>query len=101
MSFNNEDPKKSATRHKPAILAIIVALIVAVLVFFAFTPGVDEQNEGIATTAPPGDTPISDAEGLGEDVAPTVSPGADTPADGTTGPVGSADQPADEITPAN
>ena len=86
MSHNHE-PEKAARNHKPAIIAIIVALVVAALVFFVFTPGVDEQEDGIATTAPPADTPISDAEGLGEDVGEPTTPGADTPADGTTAPV--------------
>lgn len=99
MSHNHE-PEKAARNHKPAIIAIIAALVLAALVFFVFTPGVNEQEDGIATTAPPGDTPISDAEGLGEDVAEPITPGADTPADATTGPTGTADRPAGEATPA-
>ncbi len=101
MSYNHNDPEKAARKHKPAIIAIIVALAVAVLAFLVFAPGADEQNDGIATTPPPAGTPMSDAEGLGGAADP-VAPGADTPADAATGPVGTADQPAGaETAPAN
>jgi hypothetical protein len=81
MSFNNE-PENDARKHKPAIIAIIVALIIAGLVFIVFQPGTsDPAGDGIATTAPPADTPVTDAEGLtGDDQAPG-SPGGNTPAD--------------------
>ncbi|MDO5647935.1 hypothetical protein [Paracoccus sp. (in: a-proteobacteria)] len=52
MSHNNE-PERAAPRHMPAIIAIAVALLVAVLAFVVFRPGADEQNDGIATTPPP------------------------------------------------
>lgn len=99
MSHNHE-PEKAARNHKPAIIAIIVALVAAVIVFFVFTPGVDEQNDGITTTAPEAGVPIPEAEGLGQDVGEPVTPGADTPADGTTAPAGTADQPAGANAPA-
>ena len=94
MSYNHNDPEKAARNHKPAIIAIVVALAVAVLAFLVFTPGANEQNDGIATTPPPADVPLSDADGLGAPVGDPVTPGADTPADAATGPVGTADQPA-------
>ncbi|WP_405406381.1 hypothetical protein [Paracoccus sp. Ld10] len=97
---HNIEPEKDARNHKPAIIAIIVALVVAALVFFVFTPGVDEQEDGIATSAPPADTPISDAGGLGEDVGEPTTPGADTPADGSMAPAGTADRPAGDDAPA-
>lgn len=100
MSYNHNDPEKAARKHKPAIIAIIVALVVAGLAFLVFSPGADEQNDGIATTAPPGDTPVSDAEGLGQDTGAPTTPGGNTPADGATGPVGTADLPAGTDAPA-
>lgn len=100
MSYNHNDPQKAASKHKPAIIAIIVALAVAVLAFLVFTPGANEQNDGIATTPPPADMPMSDAEGLGEDVAPPMVSDADTPAAGTDAPAGTVDAPAG-ATPAN
>ncbi|TJZ91037.1 hypothetical protein FA743_12550 [Paracoccus gahaiensis] len=102
MSYNHDDPQKAASKHKPALIAIIVALVVAGLAFLVFSPGADEQNDGISTTAPPSDVPVSDAEGLGEDVAPpVVTEGANTPAAGTDAPAGTIDAPAGADTPAN
>ena len=100
MSYNHENPEKAARKHKPALIAIALALLVAAVVFFVFTPGADEQNDGIATTPPPAGTPVTDAEGLGEDVGAPTTPGAETPADGATGPVGTAARPAGEDAPA-
>lgn len=93
MSHNNE-PERAAPRHKPAIFAILFVLGVALVAFLAFSPGADENSDGIATTAPPGDTPVTGAEGteLGEG-APQVSD-ADTPAANNPSPVGAADLPA-------
>lgn len=84
MSHNTE-PGPAATRHKPAIIAIVVALLVALVAFMVFQPGVDEESAGIATTAPPAGVTMSEADGRGEDVAPPVTPGADTPADAAGG----------------
>lgn len=99
MSFNHDNPEKAARKHKPAIIAIIVALAVALIAFLVFSPGANEQNDGIATTPPPEGMPISDAEGLGQDTAPPITGGDNTPADGTAGPVGNADRPAGDDTP--
>ncbi|TGN57278.1 hypothetical protein E4L95_13460 [Paracoccus liaowanqingii] len=101
MSYNHDDPQKAASKHKPAIIAIIVALVVAGLAFLVFTPGADEQGDGIATTAPPSDVPVTDAAGLGEDTAPPMVSDADTPAAGTTAPAGTVDAPAGADAPAN
>lgn len=49
MSHNTE-PGSAAGRHVPALIAIAVALIAAFLAFLVFRPGLNEQNEGIATT---------------------------------------------------
>lgn len=49
MSHNSEAPR-AASQHKPAIFALIVALLAALIAFMVFRPGLDEQNEGIATT---------------------------------------------------
>ena len=96
MSHNDNNPQRSARRHKPALIGIAVALLAAFLAFMVFRPGMDTQNDGIATTPPPASTPVTDAEGLGEDVGNPTTPGADTPADGATGPVGTAARPAGE-----
>lgn len=82
MSFNHQEPENDARKHKPALIAIIVALVIAGLVFVVFQPGASEpEGDGIATTAPPADTPVTDAEGVsGDDEAPGA-PGGDTPAD--------------------
>jgi hypothetical protein len=82
MSFNHQEPENDARNHKPAIIAIVVALVVAGLVFLVFQPGTSEpEGDGIVTTAPPADTPVTNAEGLtGDDEAPG-SPGGNTPAD--------------------
>ena len=50
MSHNHE-PERAAPRHKPAIIAIIVALAVALVAFLIFTPGADEVDDGIVDTA--------------------------------------------------
>ncbi|WP_265501865.1 hypothetical protein [Paracoccus beibuensis] len=93
MSHNHE-PERAAPRHKPAIIAIIFVLAVALVAFLVFTPGADENNDGIATTEPPAGTTVTEAEGteLGEG-APVVSD-AETPAANTQSPVGAADLPA-------
>lgn len=74
MSHNDNNPQRSASRHKPALIAIAIALLVAFLAFMVFSPGMDEQNDGIATTPPPADAPITDAEGTDGTAPPVVSP---------------------------
>lgn len=73
MSHNSNDVGRSASRHRPALIAIAVALLVALLAFVVFRPGTNEQNEGIATTAPPAGTPITNAEGQDGNTSPPVS----------------------------
>ncbi|MCF3972802.1 hypothetical protein [Paracoccus salsus] len=79
MSFNNENPKTSAKNHRPAIIGIVVALLVAVIAFLLFMPGADEQNEGIVTTPPPGDTALTDAEGDEAGEAAVIAPDSAAP----------------------
>lgn len=80
---HNYEPGKAASRHKPAIIAIVVALLVALAAFMVFRPGtVDEGGDGIATTPPAADVTSTDAEGTEPGTAAPVSPDADTPADG-------------------
>ena len=88
MSHNDNDATRSARKHRPALIAIAVAVLAALLLYVVFPAGVDEQNEGIATTPPPEDTPITDAEGAGDAAAPTISPDAAAPVgeDGETAP---------------
>ena len=63
MSHNDNNPQRSASRHRPALIAIAVALLAALIAFLVFMPGTNEQTEGIATTPPPAETPITNAEG--------------------------------------
>lgn len=74
MSHNSNDVGRSARRHRPALIAIAVALLMALVAFLVFTPGANEQNDGIVTTPPPGDTPVSTAEGIDGTAPPVVSP---------------------------
>ncbi|SNR24239.1 hypothetical protein EYF88_01685 [Paracoccus sediminis] len=86
MSHNDNNAERSASRHRPALIAIAVALLVALIAFLVFMPGTDEQNEGIATTPPPADTPITDAEGLEEGQPTAVAPeGQPAPGDAVEG----------------
>ena len=78
MSFNNEDPGRSAKNHKPAIIAIVVAILVALLAWFVFMPGANEDNDGIATTTPPADTTTTAAEGTDAPDTP-ISPEGTAP----------------------
>lgn len=74
MSHNDNNPQRSARRHVPALTALAIVLTAAFLAFMVFRPGMDEQNEGLATTPPPGDTPITNAEGIDGTAPPLVSP---------------------------
>lgn len=74
MSHNSNDVGRSASRHRPALIAIAVALLVAIVAFMVFRPGTNEQNAGIATTPPPVDTPVTEAEGREPGQPTPVSP---------------------------
>lgn len=77
MSHNDDNAQRSARNHRPAIIGIAVALLVALVAYFVFMPGTNEQNEGIATTPPPAETPLTPAEGTAEAQAPeTAAPEA-------------------------
>lgn len=89
MSHNDNNPERAAKNHKPAVIAIIVALAVAAIAYFVFLPGTNEQNEGIATTPPPAETTTTEAEGTGTPVSP----------DGVA-PVGETDE-TEPVAPAN
>lgn len=78
MSHNDNNPQRSANRHRPALIAIVVALLAVILAFLVFRPGMNEQNDGIATTPPPAETPVTGAEGTDGTAPPVVSP-AGTP----------------------
>ncbi|MCS5601137.1 MAG: hypothetical protein ABGW82_00510 [Paracoccus sp. (in: a-proteobacteria)] len=79
MSHNDNDPGRSARNHRPAVIAIVLALIVAALAWWLFLPGVNEGDDGIATTEPPQGTPVTQAEGVSNPDA------AAAPAAGTEG----------------
>lgn len=74
MSHNDNNVQRSAGRHRPALIALAIALLAAFLAFVVFRPGTNEQNEGIATTPPPAETPITNAEGTDGTAPPVVSP---------------------------
>ncbi|MBM3606428.1 MAG: hypothetical protein FJX25_17395 [Alphaproteobacteria bacterium] len=93
MSHNHE-PERAAPRHKPALIALAVALAAAFIAFLVFQMGGDDRNEGITTTPPPAGTPISEAEGTDMETSSPLSPGGNTPADGSTAPAGTDDMPA-------
>lgn len=98
MSHNHE-PERAARRHKPAIIAIALALLVALIAFWVFRPGVPEEGgDGLATTAPPAGLPVTEAEGTEDQTAPPVTPGADTPADAGV-PAGTVDPPSGATAP--
>lgn len=98
MSHNHE-PDKAARRHKPAIIAIAVALLAALLAFWIFRPGVPEEGgDGLANTPPPASMPLGDAEGRSDETAPPVTPSANTPADSGV-PAGTVDPPSGATAP--
>lgn len=61
MSHNDNIPERSANRHRPALVAILVALVVAALAMFIFG-GSDPEGEDVSRTAP-ADAPLTEAEG--------------------------------------
>ena len=75
MSYNNEDPGKSARRHTPAIIAIVAVLAAVLVLTLVLRPGTEPAEEtGIVATEPPAGTPVTDAEGNGDAPTPTVTP---------------------------
>lgn len=83
MSHDDNNLERAASRHRPAIFAIAAAIIVAVLLYFVFPFGMDEQDEGIATTAPPEGTTITDAEGRDKESPIPVAPEGSAPVQDT------------------
>lgn len=80
MSHNSNDVGRESRRHRPAIIAIAVALLVVVIAYFVFPIGVREQNEGIATTPPPVGTTSTTAEGTDPgQTTPVAPPGQAVP----------------------
>lgn len=74
MSFNSNDPGRSARRHRPALIAIAVAILVAVIAFLVFSPGVEKADDGVTQTPPPAGVPLTDAEGRDGAAAPKIAP---------------------------
>lgn len=81
---HNTDPHTAAKNHRPAIIGIALALMVALVVFLVFRPGINEQNQGIATTPPPSGTINETVSGTPEAIGAAREP-ASTPAPG--GPI--------------
>ena len=73
MSHNDNKPERSAPRHNPALIAIAVAVVVAILAFVVLIPGAPEED-GIATTAPPEGTTSTEAEGTDASESAPVIP---------------------------
>ncbi|MBK4217050.1 hypothetical protein JJJ17_14045 [Paracoccus caeni] len=86
MSSNEPNVPQEARRHRPAIIAIVIALVVAVLAFLILSPGADEQNDGIATTEPPAGTTLTPAEGTDGAAEPQIAPDDAAPTDQETAP---------------
>lgn len=74
MSFNSNDTGRSARRHRPALIAIAVAILVSVLAFLVFRPGVEKSDDGVTQTPPPAGVPLTDAEGRDGAAAPQIAP---------------------------
>ena len=74
MSYNDNNVERSARRHRPAIIGILVALTMAAIAFFLFVPWQSEEH----AVAPAGAV----VEGTTTGDAPAVSPegAAPTPA---------------------
>lgn len=82
MSHNDDDVTRSARNHRPAIIGIAAALLVALLAYLVFMPGTNEQDQGIATTPPPAGTTTTEAGGIGAenpDADETAEPDAPAP----------------------
>ena len=82
MSYNTNNPKKAARRHKPAIIAIIVAVGLAALAMILLAPWGGEE-EGVEVIAPGTDA-----------LAPEPIPGEAGTAPATDAPAGTATAPA-------
>lgn len=105
MSFNDNVPERSARRHRPAIIGIVVALLAALAAFLWFganpergevepaAPVPAEVTDGTvpsAAVSPPG-TPGAEGAATPAGTAPAVTdPATTTPPATTTGPDASA-----------
>ncbi|MDO5529982.1 MAG: hypothetical protein Q4F71_11320 [Paracoccus sp. (in: a-proteobacteria)] len=67
MSHNDNIPQRSAARHRPALIAIAVALLVAALALFLFG-GADPEGEDVSRTDI---ETVPDATAEGTDETPT------------------------------
>ncbi|MDO5657745.1 MAG: hypothetical protein Q4G36_05430 [Paracoccus sp. (in: a-proteobacteria)] len=79
MSHNENTPERSANRHRPALVAILVALVVAALAMFVFG-GSDPEGDDVSRTVP-ADAPLTEAEGTDQTaVEPAPVPAGEVPA---------------------
>lgn len=80
----DDDVEKSARNHMPAIIGIVAMLVAVVIIYMLFPFGSSGQDEGIAVTPPPEDTPLTNAEGLEADSAPAIAAEPAAPAGAAT-----------------
>ncbi|MDB6177473.1 hypothetical protein PAF17_08095 [Paracoccus sp. Z330] len=53
MSHNEQDPTRSARKHRPALMAIALAVAAAIILYFVFPFAADDQDQNM--TVPPDD----------------------------------------------
>lgn len=92
MSFNDNVPQRSARRHRPAIIGIVVALLAALAAFLWF--GANPQR---GEAPPAGSVPAEVTEGTvpSGTVSPPGTPGGEG---ATTAPAGTAPAVTDPTT---
>ena len=68
MSYNDNNVERSARRHRPAIIGILVALALAAMAFFLFVPWQSDEHAvtpagGVAVGTATSDAPAVSPEG--------------------------------------
>ena len=92
MSYNDNNPERSARRHRPAIWAIVVAIGLAVIAFLMFAPMGGEQETGDVEVLAPGTGTTTEGGAAGTagtattGTATTDTAPAGTATTGTTAP---------------
>lgn len=73
MTFNSNDPKRSAWRHRPALTAIAFALAAAALAFVVFSWLSGQEELEPAQTPAPATTPEMSPESANGETVPTTT----------------------------